>query len=701
MTIYPFISYIAAFFCGCLAVFIFIKDRQSFVHRTFVIGMITLGIEAVFRGLSLRAFLPEEIIRWQRTGFYTTAFLPGIWLVFSLSFSRTVYKKYLLKWRWVILLVFIIPLFLAIGFNKSFFKELPIINEHSGWLLPLGWSGYLFHILFLMATILILTNLESTLRASSGAIRWQIKFMVLGLGSIFAIRIFTTSQALLFHSVNASIEMFQPMVLILGNTLIIISLIRSRFLSIDIYLSETILFRSFTVLIAGIYLFTVGILAKLISYFNSQSPFLVDALFIFLAFLGLSILLLSNELRQRIKGFIHLHLKRPRYDYREEWTSFTKQTASLLNIKELCTVVARMVSETFGVSSATIWLIDKVEEKLIPISSTTLSETQIRLFEGIKISENFIDHMRSQRAPIDLEQSGDRWTEEIKRSYLDLFRDSKIRYVIPLSAGNEFLGLLTLNERLRREPFVFEDFELLNTFADQMATNMLNLKLSENLQEKKQWEALQTMSAFMIHDLKNLASTLSLTVQNLPIHFDNPEFQDDALMMMKQSVNKINSMCRNLSILSQKIELKKVETDLNQLVNNSLCYLNGSSKVSLIQDLSPMPKLVIDPEQVQKVLINLILNAKEAVGNGGEIRLSTQQRDSWVILVVSDSGCGMSKEFMEQSLFHPFKTTKKEGMGIGLFQSKMIVEAHQGRIEVESELGKGSTFKIFLPIDRE
>jgi signal transduction histidine kinase len=107
---------------------------------------------------------------------------------------------------------------------------------------------------------------------------------------------------------------------------------------------------------------------------------------------------------------------------------------------------------------------------------------------------------------------------------------------------------------------------------------------------------------------------------------------------------------------------------------------------------------VIDPEQVQKVLTNLILNANEAISTGGEIRVATNQRDRWLIVSVSDNGCGLSKEFMERSLFHPFKTTKKQGMGIGLFQSKMIVEAHQGRIEVESEEGKGSTFRVFLPL---
>jgi signal transduction histidine kinase len=190
-------------------------------------------------------------------------------------------------------------------------------------------------------------------------------------------------------------------------------------------------------------------------------------------------------------------------------------------------------------------------------------------------------------------------------------------------------------------------------------------------------------------------------MQNLPFHFDNPDFRNDALRIIGQSVNKVNSMCSHLSMLSQKIELRKMETDLNKLVATSLSCLNGCSKISLIQELQPVPRLVIDPEQVQKVLTNLILNANEAIRTNGEIRVATNQSDSWVTVSVSDNGGGMSREFMERSLFRPFKTTKKQGMGIGLFQSKMIVEAHQGRIEVESEEGKGSTFRVFLPLQEK
>jgi signal transduction histidine kinase len=190
-------------------------------------------------------------------------------------------------------------------------------------------------------------------------------------------------------------------------------------------------------------------------------------------------------------------------------------------------------------------------------------------------------------------------------------------------------------------------------------------------------------------------------VENFPGHFDNPEFRKDALRVISQSVKKINDMCSSLSVLSQEIEINRAEIDLNNLVSSAASSLNGCLKGPLIQNLLPLPNVSIDAEQFQKVLTNLILNANEAMADGEEIQIATEQRNDWVVIAVKDSGCGMSEEFIERCLFRPFKTTKKQGMGIGLFQSKKIIEAHEGKIEVESKEGKGTTFRIFLPILKE
>jgi len=701
MTFNLILSCVAALLCGGLAIFVFLRDRRSFVHQAFAAGMIVFAAEAALNGISLRASWPEEVARWQSWRFIAAAFVPACWLLFSLSFGRVGYKEILSKWKWYIIVISAVPIIVATFFSDSFFKGLPVPDEFSYWLIPLGWPGYLFHFFLLLSIVLILMNLERTLRNSTGSIRWQIKFMILGLGGIFAVRIYTLSQALLYRSAEMSLEVLNAAAIILCGFLIIWSLFRLRLLIVDIYLSPSFIYNSITVLVVGIYLIVVGVLAKLISYLKISQPYLIEALFVFLGLFGLTVILLSGRLRELIKRFVSLHFKRPKYDYRTVWTSFTHRTASLLGIQEICSAVTKMVSDTFGVPCVAIWLPDETQENLILGGSTVFSGGEITpSMMDRKAKAEFIRAMRGQEAVVDFEKSGKDWVEDLKKSHFEYFRDARIRYGVSLLSGNEFLGIMTLNEKLTKEEFSLEDFDLLKTIADQVAVTLLKIKMTHRLGQAKEMEAFQTMSAFFVHDLKNLASKLSLTMQNLPVHFDNPEFRSDALRAISESVTKINTLCGGLSLLRQRIVLQPVETDLNELVITTLNALNGC-KASMTQDLEPLPKCLLDSEQIQKVLTNLVLNANEAAGGGGEVRVTTSQIGSWIILSVCDNGCGMSKEFIEKSLFHPFKTTKKHGMGIGLFHSKMIVQAHEGRIEVESEEGKGSTFRVLLPLHKE
>src|SRR5690606_27931628 len=142
------------------------------------------------------------------------------------------------------------------------------------------------------------------------------------------------------------------------------------------------------------------------------------------------------------------------------------------------------------------------------------------------------------------------------------------RYLVVLSSQEESLGLISLGDRIRGRPLTFEDQELLQVFADQTAAALQNLKLSQRLQQAREMEAFQNMSAFFIHDLKNLASRLSLTVQNLPVHFDKPEFREEALGVISHSVDKIKEICTRLTLLKQKVELHPREVDLNEIVKS-------------------------------------------------------------------------------------------------------------------------------------
>jgi hypothetical protein len=123
----------------------------------------------------------------------------------------------------------------------------------------------------------------------------------------------------------------------------------------------------------------------------------------------------------------------------------------------------------------------------------------------------------------------------------------------------------------------------------------------------------------------------------------------------------------------------------------------GAANSQVVSEFAPVGEVRLDREQMAKVITNLVLNAIEATPGNAPVHVSTSQDDSWVILSVTDKGCGMSADFLGRSLFRPFQTTKKNGLGIGMFQSKMIVDGHAGRIAVSSEVGRGTTFQVFLP----
>jgi putative PEP-CTERM system histidine kinase len=579
----------------------------------------------------------------------------------------------------------------------------PLVNEAGSVFLRLDWSGYVLHLLSLLGAVLILMNLEQTLRHSSGRTRWQVKFLVFGVGILFGVHIYTDSQVLLYRLLSPNLEVTEAGVLFLADLLVIVSLTRARLLKFDFYVSRVVIYNSLSLLLVGIYFILVGVMARLVYAWKGAASVPLLAFLLFVAIVGLSVLFFSDRFRLRRKRFISRHFKRPMYDYQRVWSDFTQKTAALTQTREFCSILVRMVSETLDALSVTIWLVDEQSERLTFSGSTVFSEADANKlgFAG-KSGEALTQMMRYRAMPVHVEGSTDEEVEEWRRQYGDDLEQARIKYCVPLSAAGHFVGLMTVSDKVGAEAsLTHEDYDLLKTIADQAAANLLSLSLSEHLRQAKELEAFQVMSAFFMHDLKNLASKLYLVTQNLPVHFDNPEFRDDALKTVSQSVAKINGMCTRLSLLSQKLELRPKESDLNQFVEETLAGLDAYVKVPVVRAFHLVPPLAIDPDQMQKVLVNLLMNAYDAVGENGEITMMTGYRDGWAELSVADNGCGMSKEFVEKHLFRPFQTTKKQGMGIGLFHCKTIVEAHGGRIDVESEEGKGTTFRVLLPAKQE
>lgn len=699
MTIIIVLAWTAALLAAIIAVMTIMRDSHSFVHRIFAIGMFLFALDIGFTG-AIFQFETYTYLQWFKL--MTASLLPSVWLLFSISFARANYLEQISKWKWVLLASVISPLFLIIFFSGDYFAMPPTISNETINYVRIGWSGYLWHFLWIIISILILMNLERTFRHATGHMRWQTKFLFLGAGCIFGAHLFTDSQVILFNAENRSLEIINAGALLLASIFIIRSLFRGKPLNTSVHLSHQFLYSSFTALIVGIIFIFMGLMAWFSLNFNWIKNIHI-AIFVMLSVvIGIAALLLSDRLRIARKRFISRHFKRPQYDYQKIWEDFTKRTASVTQMWNLCNVIVKIVSETLEILSVSIWIVDEKQESMTFGGSTVFTETSTKKYkiDGPQAA-CIIRAMSDQNMPVDLQGRDDDWVEDLFKYTCDMedTKESRIRYCVSLKASGHLIGIMTLSEKVFYESISFEESELIKTIADQAAACIFNLRLSEQLRQTKELEAFQTMSAFFMHDLKNLASKLSLVMQNLPVHMDNPAFREDALRTISQSVTKINSMSNRLSMLSHKLELDFNDIDLNRLVETTISDLRGLVGTSITQNLEALPLISIDYEHMHKVIDNLLINANDALGKEGQINVRTSCNDKWVEISVRDNGCGMSGEFIKKNLFRPFRTTKKHGMGIGLYHCKAIIEAHRGRIEVESEEGKGSIFRVLLPVN--
>ena len=607
--------------------------------------------------------------------------LPLLFLSLSLTYLREGNKKpSFLPWGLLLMGSLAFPLSVSLISLNDFFYAPDLQVEK---VLFLDRAGYWFYIGVLIYMVLSLLNIETTFASSSGSDRWRMKFEIIGTSTILAVFIFYFSQGLLYRTINMNLVPMRSAVLMIAAGLIAYSkLFRGN--NIRIAVSRHVIYRSLTLTMVGGYLLFLGLLGEGLRYMGVGFSKNLTIFIAFVTGIAVCVILFSGRLRRKMWVSISKHFFRHKYDYRDEWLKFTDKLAACKSRDDVENAILGTFCETFGLRSASLYLLNMDEQNFSLTTNRNMPRSKIQLSLESPLIQYFCNNSRVV-TPANKEYAPTK-EEEL------FFEQTGASHIVPLLENSRVEGFLMLGEQLVHEKLIYEDYDLMKTLARQACSMILNLKLSDALSKAREMEAVGKISAFVAHDLKNLISTLSLIVENANEYIDNPEFQLDLLQSLGSTVSKMKMLMARLKNIKEKGALNLRKVDLRDLCSETVKMVNYG--VSLKGD-SAMSEA--DSEEMQKVILNLVLNALEATDGKGIIEVETGH-DQMAYIKVIDDGPGMPEDFVKNHLFKPFVTTKKKGLGIGLYQCMQIIEAHRGKIEVESSPGKGAVFTIYLPL---
>jgi putative PEP-CTERM system histidine kinase len=678
-TLLPSLSIVISIaFC----VYLLIRKRGGIAVFALLGGLVSCVSLEIFDLLALK--FPEELLVWKKGALISESLLPSFWLLFALTFSRENGLRGLSALPRIALILS--PVFvLAAVFPpvERFFYSPDFADER---VLFLGQGGYFFYIAALLYFTFSLVHLECTLMSLPRHERWQVKFEIVGAGVLLAMFIFYYSQGLLYRSIDMNLVPIRAAALIAAVALMAYSRLR-RGEAAKIYVSRDMAYRSVVVLVVGLYLIGLGLVGEGMRYLGESYQRSLFVAIAFLSGLAVTIILLSHTLKLKIRVFLHKHFYRNKFDYRTQWLRFTEELSASRNEQELQKAILSFFCRTFAVRGAALFLLEEESGEYRAIAWHDMRAEDL----GFKEGNSLVQYLLEKKSWVFNIRDDNPQVLAENRTFLEKYG---VSFIVPLYFDNNLEGFIVLGSLINEsEAPTYEDYDLMKMVARQATSTLLSLKLSEQLSTAQEMAAIGKVSAFVMHDLKNLVSSLAMVVDNAKEYINDPDFQEDMFETLDGTVKKMKGLIAKLKNLEEKTVLSLQACDLKEVV----CEVARTAHSGKVIVKGEPVFAEMDPGEIHKVVLNLVLNAQEA-GGGNEPVTVEVGRDSEAFFRVSDKGCGMSEEFVRKRLFKPFETTKKKGFGIGLYQCKQVIEAHGGRIDVESREGVGSTFTVRLPL---
>jgi putative PEP-CTERM system histidine kinase len=626
----------------------------------------------------------EQFYFLKKFSLVTEAVLIPAWLWFALTYARLDgHRKISIPLQLLLAASPLIAIFALILPIHSFVYSPDITT---GKLLYLSNYGFIFYLLLLVYLVAALIQLEQTLVHTTATDRRKIQFEILGSGAFLAVLIIFYSQSLIFRTINMQLIPMRTVALVAALAMMFCSRLKRGIGSVNVYISQQIACKSAVLLAVGMYIIFLGFVGEGMKYFGSGFQRSMMFSFVFFVGLALFIILLSETVKRRVTLFIHKNFYQNKYDYRKQWIQFTERLSASQTSDNLMGSIVSEFCDTFGMETGALFILNQERDTYRQAAGIAMDSYDVTF----GINDTSIKLLSGKKWIVDLRDNVTAPEDDIHRFF---FRETAACFIVPLFMNDEVDGFILLGSPQNPEEiYTYEDFDLMRTLAKQTSSALLNLRLSDQLACSRELAAIGKVSTFVMHDLKNLVSAVSLLLENAQEHISSPAFQKDLLMSLGNTVIKMRTIISRLKHLPEKNSLQLTPVDLLQMAHDTAALVNGRT----LEVTGTTVIAEADREELQKVALNLMLNAVEATDSSKSIKVEVGEKGSPFIRI-KDEGCGIPAAFLQHVLFKPFTSTKKQGMGIGLYQSRQIIEAHGGRIEVESNIDLGSEFTVWLP----
>jgi putative PEP-CTERM system histidine kinase len=556
----------------------------------------------------------------------------------------------------------------------------------------------LSHIILAVIGLIII---EQMFRNASPQQRWNIKFLCLGIGGMLAYDFYVYADALLLREMNAEVWGARGYINVMVVPLLAISAARNPEWSLEMHVSRRFVFHSTTMMAAGIYLLAMAAGGYYIKAYGGSWGGIAQLTFLFGALILLAILMFSGQMRARVRVFLSKNFFNYRYDYREEWLKFTNSLSQERLDGHLRARVIQALGELMECSGGMLWQRqDNGHYHMVESVNMAIGTLDERLFD--RDNDSLVQFLEQRQWVVDIDDYNQtpesyeglelpEWVSQTPEAWL----------IVPLLQQNQLYGFMLLGRSRVRQKINWEDRDLLIT-TGRGATNYLALlDTNEALFNARQFETFNRLSAYVVHDLKNVIAQLALVVKNAAKHKHNPAFMDDAINTVDNAVGKMDRMLaqlrkdRDMAGDASRINLVTIAREVVQA-------RSVDKPAPTLQTADDTVLVVADGDRMQSVIAHMVQNAQEATPDNGCVTVRIAKARAEAVLDIEDNGSGMDKQFIQERLFRPFDTTKgNAGMGIGVYESREFIQSLGGRLDVKSEPGKGTLFSIHLALVEE